>query len=87
MFNPRKNFCSRTKTDGSDYVTVPGRSRHVIGYLTDFFSCPSGFIHLAKRCPAGAESLVAGKDFHPVDGDFYRQPGDEIAAAMNACEH
>jgi ABC transport system ATP-binding/permease protein len=51
--NPAKTV-RENMTDGSDYVTVQGRSRHVIGYLKDFLFPP-------QRIDSPAQALSGGE--------------------------
>ena len=51
--NPEKTV-RENMTDGSDYVTVQGRSRHVIGYLKDFLFPP-------QRIDSPAQALSGGE--------------------------
>ena len=51
-------------TDGSDYVTVQGRSRHVIGYLTDFIFPPERIDSPVKALSGGERNrLLLAKIF------------------------
>ena len=51
--NPEKTV-RENMTDGSDYVTVRGRSRHVIGYLKDFLFPP-------QRIDSPVQALSGGE--------------------------
>jgi ATP-binding cassette subfamily F protein uup len=51
--NPEKTV-RENMTDGSDYVTVQGRSRHVIGYLKDFLFPP-------QRIDSPVQALSGGE--------------------------
>ena len=51
--NPEKTV-RKNMTDGSDYVTVQGRSRHVIGYLKDFLFPP-------QRIDSPVQALSGGE--------------------------
>ena len=51
--NPAKTV-RENMTDGSDYVTVQGRSRHVIGYLKDFLFPP-------QRIDSPVQALSGGE--------------------------
>lgn len=51
--NPEKTV-RESMTDGSDYVTVQGRSRHVIGYLKDFLFPP-------QRIDSPVQALSGGE--------------------------
>lgn len=51
--NPEKTV-RENMTDGSDYVTVRGRSRHVIGYLKDF-------LFPAQRIDSPVQALSGGE--------------------------
>jgi ABC transport system ATP-binding/permease protein len=51
--NPEKTV-RENMTDGSDYVTVQGRSRHVIGYLKDFLFPP-------QRIDSPTQALSGGE--------------------------
>jgi ABC transport system ATP-binding/permease protein len=51
--NPEKTV-RENMTDGSDYVTVQGRSRHVIGYLKDFLFSP-------QRIDSPTQALSGGE--------------------------
>ena len=51
--NPDKTV-RENMTDGSDYVTVQGRSRHVIGYLRDFLFPP-------QRIDSPVQALSGGE--------------------------
>src|SRR5215510_2197752 len=55
-------------TDGSDYVTIQGRSRHVIGYLRDFLFPPerNRFL-LAKVFTRAANMLVLDEPTNDLD--------------------
>jgi ATP-binding cassette subfamily F protein uup len=51
-------------TDGSDYVTVQGRSRHVIGYLRDFLFPPERIDSPVKALSGGERNrLLLAKIF------------------------
>ena len=51
-------------TDGSDYVTVRGRSRHVIGYLKDFLFPPARIDSPVKALSGGERNrLLLAKIF------------------------
>ena len=65
MLDPDKTV--RENLSDSDYVTVRGRSRHVIGYLKDFLFPPERIDSPVSALSGGERNrLLAGKDIHPV---------------------
>ena len=64
ILDPEKTV--RENLTDSDYVTVRGRSRHVIGYLKDFLFPPSASIRRSGAVRRRTQPSAVGQDLHPV---------------------